>query len=291
MDLSTLVETAPAKINLTLAVLGRRPDKYHLIDSLVVFTDVGDELSLIEGEDFSLEVTGNFASSIKGDNLVSQVAQALMQDLPDVKLGCLQLQKNIPVAAGIGGGSADVAAFLRLVRRSLADKIDQSYLNALGARFGADIPVCMESVPAFISGIGEIVEPVHRFPEIGVLLVNPGVHVITSEVFCRFELPLVGTNKIAQKRPQFHSIDDVVGFMQQGGNDLTAAATKVCPQISQVLSKLGALPDCHIARLSGSGATCFGLFETRDAALKASKSFKGEHPDWLVAPACIPGCG
>ncbi len=300
-----IYETAWAKINLSLRVLGRRDDGYHELSSLVVFADYGDRLTLTPGPGFSLTISGPFAKRIDGDNLVEIVATSLLGsqldgDMPDggrgaCDFGKIHLEKLLPVAAGLGGGSADAAALLRLMERVGLCRLDHEFTAQLGRRYGADVPVCTAAMPAVMSGIGEALAPVAHFPAIGVLMVNPGIALSTGAVFKQLAAGdfdgAAAADFCARQADRgaqgFHSLDEVVAYMQAAPNDLTDAAVALSPDTGSVLTQLARLPGCHIARLSGSGSTCFGLFETATAAAEAAGVFRQRHPYWWVMPAAI----
>jgi 4-diphosphocytidyl-2-C-methyl-D-erythritol kinase len=277
-------EFAPAKINLHLHVIGRRQDGYHLLDSLVVFADIGDWLAVSPAPDLSLTLSGPFATGLAAepDNLVLRAARGLA-DLAGVRpIGALQLEKNLPVASGIGGGSADAAAALRLLCRFWAVSPD---LTQLAQSLGADVPVCLLSRPALMSGIGEILAPAPPVPEAGLVLVNPGVAVSTPAVFRArtggFSPPAdfpVGGWKSAQALS--HALAET-------RNDLETPARPLAPAINDALAALANAPGCQIARMSGSGATCFGLFASADAARHAADTVRRD--GWWVWGGSLNG--
>jgi 4-diphosphocytidyl-2-C-methyl-D-erythritol kinase len=263
-----LVEFAPAKINLHLHVVGRREDGYHLLDSLVVFAGVGDRLSVSPSDRLSLAVTGPFAAGLaaEADNLVLRAARGLAARAGIAATGALVLEKNLPVASGIGGGSADAAAALRLLARFWG--VDATGLGALAGGLGADVPVCVAGVPAVMSGIGEILAPAPALPKMGLVLVNPGVAVATPSVFKARS----GGFSPAARFPDggWADADSLVAGLRATGNDLEAPARSLAPVIGEVLAALAAAPGCMLARMSGSGATCFGLFPDSATAESAA---------------------
>lgn len=300
-----LTDTAWAKVNLTLKVLGKRADGYHELESLVVFAGSGDKLRLSFDEAALLsaldcQVEGPEAQAIEGENLVEEVSRHFFEwvskeralnlsEAPQDQLlttGKLYLDKRLPVAAGLGGGSADAATALRLISEAMKlHGVDLSSLDLhkFALRFGADIPVCLNSVPSFMTGIGETVTPLTHFPKLGLLLVNPRVPVPTGQVFKELNAgPLLGdgrSNETLQKK-SFHSVADVIGYMNEFGNDLLEPALKVAPKIGTVLSEIEKLEGCLISRLSGSGATCFGLFESIEQVARAGEVLKKHYPEW-----------
>ena len=274
-----IAETAPAKVNLFLHVVGRRPDGYHLLDSLAVFPAVGDTLRAAPAEAFSLALEGPFGGALRAvpDNLVLRAARGLAE-LAGVRGGArLTLVKTLPVASGIGGGSADAAAALRLLGRLWGVAPAAEALRALALRLGADVPVCLTGRPARMGGVGDMLSPAPDLPACGLVLVNPGVAVSTPDVFRarsgRFSapaaLPSGWPDAVAMAR-------DLAAL----GNDLEPPAVTLCPVIGTVLAALRAAPGCLLARMSGSGATCFGLFADAVAAAAAAEGVR--RPGWWV---------
>jgi 4-diphosphocytidyl-2-C-methyl-D-erythritol kinase len=264
-----LVELAPAKINLTLRVLGRRADGYHELASLVAFADLADTLTLQPGDSCTLDVTGPFAarSGPGKDNLVLKAAAALRQRIDGLRAGHFQLAKNIPVAAGIGGGSADAAAALRLLARANSIALDDPRLGAAALSVGADVPVCLDPRPRLMQGIGERLSPPLALPFLPAVLVNPGVPLATRDVFAKFAA--------------------LVDYIKGEANDLTPAAVACVPAIADILAALEALPGALLARMSGSGASCFALFATRGEAAAAAWMLQSRRPEWWVSPVTI----
>ncbi|WP_428486263.1 4-(cytidine 5'-diphospho)-2-C-methyl-D-erythritol kinase [Rhodopila sp.] len=274
-----LIEDAPAKINLHLHVVGRREDGYHLVDSLVVFAAIGDRLTATPARDFSLSITGPFAASLDQgtDNLVLRAAQALAAATGVTPSGRVILEKHLPVASGVGGGSADAAAALRLLCRLWAVDPGPERLGLIALGLGADVPVCLFDEPARLAGIGERLSSSPTLPEAGIVLVNPGVAVATPSVFKArmgaFSLPAAlpaGWPDAASLAATLHTIR----------NDLQPAARLIVPVIENVLMALSANPACLLTRMSGSGATCFGLYETASAAQAAAHAIS--EPGWWV---------
>jgi len=267
-----LTSFAPAKVNLWLHVTGRRADGYHLLDSLAVFPDVGDELAVRASDALTLDIVGPFggALSAEADNLILRAARALK---PEGK-AALRLVKNLPVASGIGGGSADAAASLRLLARFWGIKAD---LAALGAAIGADVPVCVARRAAVMQGIGEILAPAPMLPAFGMVLVNPGVAVATPAVF---KARQGGFSEPAILPDGWADVHAMVADLSRLTNDLQASAILLAPVIGEVLAALQADQNCLLARMSGSGATCFGLYATAEAARQAILAI--ERPDWWV---------
>jgi len=262
------VELAAAKINLFLHVTGRRTDGYHLLDSLAVFAGAADELRAEPADALSLTIDGPFASALVGepDNLVLRAARALAEMAGIPPRARLVLTKNLPVASGIGGGSADAAAALRALSALWDIKVD---LPALAARLGADVPVCIASRAARMEGVGEVLSPPPRLPPCGVLLVNPGVPVTTADVFRArrgdFSPP-------ADLPAGWRDAASMAAHLGRLRNDLEGPARGVCPAIGDALDMLRSVPGCLLGRMSGSGATCFGLFATPGEAEAAARS-------------------
>ena len=284
--LMTLTTRAPAKINLTLHILGRRHDGYHELESLVAFAGSGDILSLEPGPALSLRVDGPtaVAAGSDGDNLVLKATRALALEVPGLRSGAFHLTKRLPVAAGIGGGSSDAAAALRLLAR-LNDLVpDDPRLLAAAAATGADVPVCLDPRARMMCGIGErLGAPIGLAPLVA-LLVNPGVKLETRHVFGRIGLE-AGQAHHGAAHPDLAPGQDAGALLAQvrrGRNDMEDAAGVLAPVIGDVLAVLGAARGCRLARMSGSGATCFGLFESCRAAGQAAKVIRRDHPAWWV---------
>jgi 4-diphosphocytidyl-2-C-methyl-D-erythritol kinase len=285
-----ITETAPAKINLFLHVGDRRADGFHPLQSLAVFTALGDVLAMEEAGDLSLAIDGPFAQGLQGegDNLVLRAARSLMENGALGAQGArLTLTKNLPVASGIGGGSADAAAALRGLA-SLWDR-DGANLHEIAATLGSDIPVCVDSVAAFMEGRGEILRPAVSMPRVPILLVNPGVAVATKEVFAALETR--SGAELTLPRGSFQDTADLLWFLETTRNDLETPARKLQPVIGEVLTAIAALPGALMARMSGSGATCFGIFADDDCCERAARALKQSAPGWWAAPTFVPECG
>jgi 4-diphosphocytidyl-2-C-methyl-D-erythritol kinase len=285
-----LVELAPAKINLTLRVCGRRLDGYHDIESLVVFARVADRLTLAPYGPLELRVRGPYADATGevADNLVLAAAQTLADEVRDLKLGRFVLDKRLPVAAGLGGGSADAAAGLRLLARANALAADDPRLFATARATGADVPVCLVPVPRMMRGVGDVLSEPLDLPAVGAVLVNPGVALATRDVFSRLGLAPGEQcgDRAAVVAPAER--DALFSFLAEQCNDLEPPAISLAPVIADVLASLRALPACRLSRMSGSGATCFALFDSVRAAATATRRLKQVHPAWWV---CATGVG
>jgi 4-diphosphocytidyl-2-C-methyl-D-erythritol kinase len=290
------VEPAPAKVNLTLRVLGRRPDGYHELESLVVFAAVGDALAFTPGRSLALAVRGPTAVAAGDlvDNLVLRAARALIERIKGLEVGRFVLSKRLPVAAGLGGGSTDAAAALRLLARHNRIALDDARLMAAARATGADVPVCLDPQSRMMRGIGEVLSPLWRLPGLPALLINPRVSVATKDVFSALRAP-----PLARHRPsglaetgwaaQAPSRADVIDFVSRHRNDLEPAAMSLHPAITQALAALRALDGCALARMSGSGASCFGLFDSNRAAAAAARALRLKHPQWWIRPTVLGG--
>jgi len=281
-------ETAPAKINLALTVRGRRPDGYHEIESLVTFADAGDRVTFRSGPECRVTLSGPFAGDIAGQNLLERALLLLRDRDPGLQLGAVHLEKNLPVAAGLGGGSADAAALLRAVRRANPERAGVVAWHEVAARLGADVPVCLAARAALIWGIGDRVEPLPTgsLPAMAAVLVNPRMPLATAQVYQALAAPPVPADHAAAPAlpGPFPELASLVDVMRARGNDLEAAATRLLPAIATIKGALAALPGCRVAALSGSGPTCFGVFATRQEADDAAALLAQSRPDWWIAP-------
>lgn len=269
-------EFAPAKVNLCLHVTGRRPDGYHLLDGVVVFPRVGDLIEARAGEP-SLRIGGRFAAQLDpaADNLVRRAAALMGASGVEIAL-----TKSLPVSSGIGGGSADAAATLRLLHRMLGSPLPpREAVLALGA----DVPVCLRSVACRMSGVGERIAPIAT-PEFWMVLVNPGAALATKEVFSRLRAV---DNPSMPGDPGWDRFDGMVDFLKAQRNDLEPAAIALEPGIASVLDAISRQPACRLARMSGSGATCFGVFGDERSARAARAELEAANPGWWVAAARV----
>jgi 4-diphosphocytidyl-2-C-methyl-D-erythritol kinase len=276
-----LRETAPAKVNLNLRVVGRRPDGYHDLESLVAFADLSDVLTLEPGGETTLSIGGPFAKDCGAPdgNLVLKAARAL--GLP---AGRFTLDKHIPVAAGLGGGSADAAAALRLIARTNGLAPDDPRLPEAALACGADVPVCLQSTPRIMRGLGEQLSPPLPLPKLHAVLANPGVALPTADVFASFR----------GDEPGNHGVDNVpferralLAWLAARGNCLTRAAVSRVPAINDVFDAMNALPGCRLARMTGSGPTCFGLFDEASSAGEAAAQLSRAHQNWWIRPVTL----
>ncbi len=266
---ATLRLPAPAKVNLYLHITGRRADGYHLLDSLIGFTALADQLELSPAVGMSLSVEGVFADGAgpTDDNLVLSAARALAKAAQCDKGMAAKLTKNIPSAAGLGGGSADAAATLRGLMRLWDIAPDAIDLPALALTLGADIPVCLAGRTSFVGGIGEEIVAAPALPVAGILLVNPGVALATSSVFAGRRGGFMPPGRYSDAPATVVALAELLG---ERDNSLAESATRLAPVIGDVLAALGTAPGCRFARVTGSGATCFGLFDDETAATNAA---------------------
>ena len=287
-----LVESAPAKVNLTLRVVGRRADGYHDIESLVVFAGIGDRLALTPGDALTLTVEGPSAaqSGAAADNLVIIAARALAARVPKLRAGAFRLEKKVPVAAGLGGGSSDAAAALRLLARANNLAPDDPRLHDAARKAGADVPVCLDPQPRVMRGIGEILSAPLPLPRLHSLLVNPGVAVPTKMVFSgwRPSPNSAGVSTVAADAAlvKLSNEPQLVDWLTRKANDLEAPAIAFAPAIADVLTALRAA-GCRLARMSGSGATCFGLFSSHVETTEAGNMLRAQFPHWWISETVL----
>ncbi len=282
---------APAKINLTLRVIRRRADGWHDIESLVAFGGTCDWLGFEPGPGLTLEVEGPSAAEAGPvrDNLVLRAARSLAARVPGMTLGRFRLIKRLPVAAGLGGGSSDAAAALRALADANGLSPDDERLRAAAIETGADVPVCLCPRARMMTGIGDQLGPAISLPRIFAVLVNPRIAAPTPQVFAAlglkpgsgFSFPVPPDAETISKAP--FVLDSLVGR----GNDLEAGARQVVPAIGAVLDLLSRSPGARLARMSGSGATCFALFDDRRSAATARRAVSAERADWWVAATCL----
>lgn len=288
--MAPLFARAPGKVNLTLRVGERRADGLHEIESLVVFADIADELSLDPARPRGLELLGPLRADCgpPSDNLVLKAAAELAANVFDLKIGHFSLIKRIPVAAGLGGGSADAAAALRLLAEANGLSPDDPRLHEAARKTGADVPVCLDPRPRIMRGAGEQLSAALALPPVAAVLVNPGVALATRDVFEAFDKS--GARPARQAGPlSFEARSEIVAFLQGEPNDLEAAAISLRPAVGDVLSALHDLRSCRLARMSGSGATCFGLFDTAQDATAAAQGLRVAHPDWWIEETMLGG--
>jgi 4-diphosphocytidyl-2-C-methyl-D-erythritol kinase len=277
---------APAKINLYLHITGKRDDGFHLLDSLVAFANYGDQIAVAPSDQLKLTIEGPFAEGLSAgaDNLVLKAAH-LLADFAGVEAKAdITLTKNLPIASGIGGGSADAAATLHALTELWGISPSAADLIGVAGELGADVPVCVASVPTFMSGIGEILRPAPALPDCWLVLVNPNEEVSTPKVFAKRQGDFSSV-------PAFGAIPknatELAAILATSRNDLTDSASQVAPVVGNVLAALEATKSQLLTRLSGSGATCFALYGTKEAAETAAKELQKSHPDWWIQPAAL----
>lgn len=293
-DSSLFSNTANAKINLNLSVLGKRPDGYHALDSLVTFAAMGDELSVSSSDELSLTYKGEFALDLtaslvaKSDDLILKAAKALQKESGISAGAALQLVKSVPLGAGLGGGSADAAACLRLLNRFW--KLDWSLeaLMSLGAHIGSDVPACVMNAPCRMTGRGEHVTKIDTLPILFCVLVNPRMSVSTAEIFRKLNKPHIGMDALDTNSvplPVFANHDILYNYLQNTGNDLLSSAIETAPVIGSVLDAINDT-GADISAMTGSGSTCFGLFKDEVSARRAKEKLKAVFPDyWVMSTA------
>jgi 4-diphosphocytidyl-2-C-methyl-D-erythritol kinase len=291
MPTQALVEYGRAKVNLSLRVIGRRVNGYHDLESVVAFADCADRLELVPGPELALQTTGPLAEACgeTSDNLVLKAARLLAERVSDLHLGAFTLEKVLPVAAGIGGGSADAAAALRLLARLNELSLDDGRIHEVALLTGADVPVCLFSRACDMTGVGETLMPL-SLPKLPCVMVNPRVPVATKDVFAALGLRngelLVGATAVITAAPAWPdegaSAAAWVRAVSTVPNDLEAPAIRIQPVIADVLSALRDSPGVLLSRMSGSGATCFAIFASGEDAGSAARSILADHPAWWV---------
>ncbi|WP_192362560.1 4-(cytidine 5'-diphospho)-2-C-methyl-D-erythritol kinase [Mesorhizobium mediterraneum] len=274
---------AHAKINLALHVTGRRADGYHMIESLAVFTRFGDRVEIEIADSDGFSVSGRYASAVPLDdsNLVVKARNALREQagprhMPPV---AIRLEKNLPVASGVGGGSSDAATVLRGLAETWRLDLDDADLARIGLSLGADVPMCLAAKPLIARGVGDELSAVPGFPALGLVLVNPGTAISTADVFNALS---DRNNEGLPPLPRSLDFHSIRNWLEITRNDLEPAARAIQPTVGKALSVLNKA-GAGFARMSGSGATCFGLFETGNVAKRAAVDIRSRHPDWFVA--------
>ena len=282
--MTALTIEAPAKVNLYLHVTGKRADGYHLLDSLVAFAGVGDTLALEPADGLELVLTGPTAAPLAADddNIVLRAARLLAEQAGIAPRARITLTKRLPVAAGIGGGSADAAATLRGLARLWNLSIAEPDLRALGLRLGADVPVCLAGRPTTMTGVGEHLAPAPALPPAWLVLVNPRRPLSTPAVFKARQGDFTPAQPLTEAPADAPALARALAARR---NDLTQAAITLEPLVADMLALLAAQPACLLARMSGSGATCFGLFADEAAAQAAATALTAANPSWWTAAA------
>ena len=284
---------APAKINLYLHVGAPGADGYHPLCSLMVFADAGDRVTLHDGDTLTVKVRGPFAHQLSGedDNLVLRAARALLAKARGPQaLGAFTLEKRLPVAAGLGGGSSDAGAALRLMREDMNPRLDDTELEAVAAGLGADGAACLWGRPVLAQGWGERLSSAPDLPILEAVLVNPGVAVPTPAVYAAFDAAgAFGDIEPPPMPDAFESVEELAGWLATTRNDLEAPAVALAPAIGDVLATLADEPEALIARMSGSGATCFALCQSEVEAETLAERIMAMKPDWWVQRCRLGG--
>lgn len=284
---------APAKINLMLHVLERKRDGYHKLDSLVAFADIGDIITIAPASEFSFSVDGAFANAFDAHerdqsegskNLVVRAARSLAQITGNSLDLHITLTKNIPIASGLGGGSADAAAVIHGLMDIWGVPRKAPFLPALLQNLGSDVPVCMDCTPTIMRGIGEILNPAPQLPEAAIVLVNPLKPCPTKDVFLENKIYHDGITEIPD---DLHDVFFLAEFLKKQSNTLEIAAIKIVPEIKNIITALSLQDGNRLARMSGSGATCFGLFDTEESAQTAADHIRADNPDWWIKTGWI----
>ncbi len=296
---------APAKVNLSLHIKGRRADGYHELGGLVAFADIADELLFKQkghgdltdtGPGWSLAITGPFSANLDDGgegsslNLVEQAARLFQKEIEGCAGGEIFLAKNLPIAAGIGGGSSDAAATLNALQE-ICRSCDDEDLKRMAVRLGADVAMCLSPKAKIIAGIGDIYQTATRFTPLPAILVNPGVRVPTPAVFKELSAPAL-LDDLPEEIHEIFGQGDIspltmIDWLRTQNNDLQAPAIRIAPVIKDVLAVIDADKNCKLARMSGSGATCFGLYDSEDTAKQAARRISTQHPDWWVVATML----
>lgn len=277
-----ILEVANAKINLSLKIRGREESGYHQLESLVVFASVADRVTCKDADALDLEISGPFAAQLADEksNLILNAARVFAGALGRDPTVTFELEKNLPIASGIGGGSADAAAALRAMMRLWGDP--PGSINGIALQLGADVPVCLKKRPSFMTGLGENLRTIPRLPEMHAVLANPGVSVSTADVFQRLQAgPVEGPDRLPLL-PGVETLDRLVAWLEENGNDLEGPAMAIEPVIETVINDLQATAGCRLARMSGSGATCFALYDNPFDSAEAAAVLKEKHGNWWV---------
>jgi 4-diphosphocytidyl-2-C-methyl-D-erythritol kinase len=271
-------------------VTGRRADGYHLLDSLIAFADIGDRVTATPAADLSLTVTGPEAVALAGlgeDNLVLRAARRLAEHCRITPCAALTLEKRLPLASGIGGGSSDAAAALRALAALWQEPLDGQVAIELAASLGADVPACLARHPVWVSGIGERLDPAPELPPLGIVLANPRRELPTAAVFRARSGDFASADRPRLTSPGPAALIAALGRCR---NDLTAPALGLMPEIGEILARLAALAEARLVRMSGSGATCFALFTDGGAARRAAAALRAQEPRWWIeAGTLLPG--
>jgi len=276
-------EIAPAKVNLFLHVIDKRSDGYHLLESLISFSNYGDVLTVEKADKFGLNIIGPFSNMIQADqdNLITRATQIYLGDNKPLPPLQVTLEKNIPIGAGLGGGSSDAAAMIKILQKLKIPMREDQTIDEILLSLGADVPVCYHGKSCFMEGIGEKITPLSLSEKIPAILIHPNISCATPTIFSQIMSPY--TPSIDQELLHY----DALSFLHKQQNDLSAAAIKIVPDIQNILENLNEQSGCFLARMSGSGSACFGLFDTKDLAEQAALKIKEQHPQWWVQPITL----
>jgi 4-diphosphocytidyl-2-C-methyl-D-erythritol kinase len=288
--MTVIREIAAAKVNLTLKIFGRRPDGYHQLKSLVAFAGISDLVEFRPGAVPKITVEGPFAGDIDGENLVMRAANAVRLTRPDFATGTFRLIKRLPVAAGLGGGSADAGAALRALMQANGRQSATFDWLRLARNLGADVAVCLTQRASFITGIGDIVTPAPHLPELSIVIANPGIHLPTTAVYGALNAPPLGRPAVDERdtlMDPIGTVDQLIEYLKNTPNDLEATAFRLVPEISEVKAALASQDGCLIARLTGSGSSCFGLFRDLRSANTAERRIADSQPGWWIRASLI----
>ncbi|MGB4057286.1 MAG: 4-(cytidine 5'-diphospho)-2-C-methyl-D-erythritol kinase [Alphaproteobacteria bacterium] len=287
-DTRSLNVFAPAKVNLYLHVTGRLDNGYHTLDSLVAFTDIGDQIEITPAPEFQFSIDGPYAKGFSpkeidhspdSSNLVVQAAWALARMAQKIPSVHIRLTKNLPLASGLGGGSSDAAAVIWGLLEWWKLPRDTQGLQSLMTRLGADVPACFSCRPSRLRGIGDILDPTPPMGEVPIILINPGKPCMTADVFSRFT---GGFREPVALPKNLETLNDLLGFLDKQNNDLLKPALDTVPEIKNVLQSLSASKSCLLSRMTGSGASCFGLFKTQEEAKETAKKIQNDKPGWWI---------
>ncbi|MCH7806195.1 MAG: 4-(cytidine 5'-diphospho)-2-C-methyl-D-erythritol kinase [Proteobacteria bacterium] len=285
-EIRAITVLAPAKVNLFLHIIGRRDDGYHLLESVFAFADFGDRITVESAAEMNFSVTGRFASVCRragcdGDtNIVARAAVKLRQLCGASAGATITLEKNLPLSAGLGGGSSDAAAALKVLQVLWRAEPDEARLVELALELGADVPACLVGEPCFVAGIGELITPLEIFEDISCVLVNPLKPLSTSGVFQTFAASGRAFSQPLALTPEL--TEDLWTLLKGTHNDLQGPALGMCDEIGKILGALEAAEGTLLTRMSGSGATCYGLYENREAAGSAARTIAAASPGWWV---------
>ncbi len=283
--MTPITEFAPAKLNLYLHITGRADNGYHDLDSLVAFASIGDVVQLTQAAEFGFDIIGSHAGFLTGDNhednLVVKAARSLAALVGRDLDAQIVLTKNLPVASGIGGGSADAAAVLRALARHWGLAHDDPRLAEAAAKHGQDVPVCLRTENNYMTATGVI--PAPKLPRADIVLVNPNRGLSTPDVYGEYRRGGDAFSPLARLTHAPENLDDLIEALRLRSNDLYAPACRLMPEIIDMIEALRATKGCLLPRMSGSGATCFGIYRDTQAARDAAQAIRDDYPDWWVA--------